>query len=712
MFIGIGLFTLVAAGVAFLAIAPPVDFIRDQLIAQVKEQTGRDLRINGKTGLSFYPSLGFSMENVALSAPPSMGGPPFVRMKDLTVQVKLLPLLSRQVSVERFVLNKPVFDFRVDKSGRKTWDFASNTSVGGGKVRLAQAAGGGTMNDAGAASSGGSGAVNVASLEGLQLGDVRIIDGKVRYLDETTATKHALDDIDVTLALKELDKPFAAEGNITYRREKIDFKAVLDDLKKVLTKSPANLDARFKSQHLDGRYKGLIDASGDLRLDGTVNAKSGSVRNLAAWLGTKLPPATGFGPFSIEGRLKANGPTYQFDDADLSLDGATGKGNVKIETAPARPKISGNFRLSVLDLNKYMPPEGGASEPASAPAKARTPAAVNAPASKSKPGSIEDLMDRQPATRVRGYTKRAGWSTDPIDVTTLAAADADLVLELGQLLYQKIKVGKSVLNVDLVNSLLVAKLDEMQLYQGTGKGVVTVNARRPVPAMGANFNLSNVSAQPLLTDAIEFERLAGKGRVLFAVKTAGRSQAELVKALHGTANIAFQNGAVVGVNVAKMIRSLQQGQLNNLQGGANEQTDFSELTASFNIRNGIAVNKDLSMLSPLLRVSGEGKVALPARNVDYTVKPKLVANLSGQGGTRDASGLEIPVRIHGPFEKLEYTPIFDANTAVDTVRKLGRQYGGEKAGKALDDLLGGSDSNGGSGGSNAKKLLDGFLGGR
>ncbi len=707
MFIGIGLVALVGAGLAFLAIAPPTDFIRDQLVAQVREQTGRELRITGKTGLTFYPSLGFTMNNVALSAPPSMGGPPFARMKSMTVQVRLLPLLSRQVSVERFVLEKPVFDFRVDKDGRKTWDFASAAAFNG-KVRLAQAGGSGTLNDAG--STGGSGMVNVAALEGLELGDVRIVDGLVRYLDETTSTKHTIDAIDVTLALKSISKAFTADGNITYRRQKIDFNAVLDDLKKILTKAPADIDAKFKSEHLDGQYSGKIDVSGDLRLDGNLTAESDSVRDLAQWLGSRLPPATGFGPFSLQGRLKADGPTYELVDTNLGLDGATGKGSVKIETAPARPKISGNFRLSELDLNKYLPPDGETS----APARRRAPSPANGAGagSKTKPDSIEDLMDRQPATRVRGYTKRAGWSTDPIDLTPLSAFDADLVLELGQLFYQKIKVGKSLLNVDLINSLLTAKLDEMQLYEGTGKGIVKINARRPIPALGANFNLSNVSAQPLLADAADFDRLAGKGRVLLAIKSAGESQASLIGSLHGTANIAFENGAVVGVNVAKWIRALQQGRFNDLQGGAEEQTDFSELTASFNIRRGIATNKDLSMLSPLLRVTGEGDIALPARTVDYMVKPKLVANLSGQGGARDAGGLEIPVRIHGPFDNLKYTPNIDADAAADTIRNLGRQYGGEKAGKVLDDLLGGGSDGSSDGGSKAKKLLDGFLGGR
>ena len=71
--------------------------------------------------------------------------------------------------------------------------------------------------------------------------------------------------------------------------------------------------------------------------------------------------------------------------------------------------------------------------------------------------------------------------------------------------------------------------------------------------------------------------------------------------------------------------------------------------------------------------------------------------------------------IHGPFDNLSYTPdlqgIFkDPNKAADTVRELGRKFGGEKTGKFLDNLLGGNKEDGE--GVDAKKLLDGFLGER
>jgi AsmA protein len=712
--IGVGMLALFGAALAFLMVAPPTDAIRDELVAQVKASTGRDLTIKGGAGLTFFPALGFSMGKVSLSAPPAMGGAPFVRMKRMTVQVKLLPLLSRKISIDSFILDAPVFDLRVDKQGRKSWEFAAH-QAGAGHVQLAQADGRqGTMNDGPAAfgspglggSSGASGGgFDVAALDQLELGDVRISDGTVGYTDEGSGTQERVEKINVTLGLKSIASPFTVKGNLRYKSEQIAFNSTLRSVKSILGQRPADLNATVQSAHLTGTYKGTIDVSNDLRLDGDVTAQSASVRALAKWLGTDLPPAKGFGPFSLQGRLKANGPVYNLANIKLGLDGATGDGNVTVMTNGPRPKVSGNLRLSELDLNKYMPAAGTADRRKAKKAKP----------GRKKPSSIEDLINR-PGPRVQGYTKRAGWSREPIDFSALGAVDANLKLALGKLLYEKIKVGRSRMDVVLTNRALTAKLNDMELYSGTGRGVLTLNARQANAAMGANFNLNGVSAQPLLNDAAEINWLAGKGQLLLAVKSSGQNEQQIIKRLNGTASIAFEDGAIVGVNVPKTVRAIQQGRFTDLGGSPDEKTDFSQLTASFNIQKGIAVNNDLKMQSPLLRVTGEGKVMLPKRRVDYTVKPKVVASLSGQGGDQSTSGLEIPVRVHGPFEDLSYTPDFkgllkDPGKAADTVRELGRKYGGEEAGKVLDSLLGGGNNKDGKG-VDTKKLLDGFLGGR
>ena len=55
------------------------------------------------------------------------------------------------------------------------------------------------------------------------------------------------------------------------------------------------------------------------------------------------------------------------------------------------------------------------------------------------------------------------------------------------------------------------------------------------------------------------------------------------------------------------------------------------------------------MISPLIRISGEGDVDLPQTQVNYRLVTGLVDSIEGQGTTDDSTGFKIPLRIKGPF---------------------------------------------------------------
>jgi AsmA protein len=126
---GIGLLAIAVAAVTFVVISPPTDLMRREIVAQVKAATGRDLQIAGPASFTFYPSLGVRVGDVTLSAPPGMGGDPFLTAASFDVGVRLLPLLRQEFVVDRLVLHQPVFALRVDREGRRSWDTASRNAA-------------------------------------------------------------------------------------------------------------------------------------------------------------------------------------------------------------------------------------------------------------------------------------------------------------------------------------------------------------------------------------------------------------------------------------------------------------------------------------------------------------------------------------------------------------------------------------------------------
>ncbi len=474
------LLLVAGAGVGYLMLNPPSDLIRQTLAEKVKEKTGRDLVVAGPASFSFWPGLGVSLKDVTLSGPP--GSPnKLVSMAALDVNIKTMPLLQRQIEVRRLVLKKPVFDFRVDKQGAKNWQLADADLP----VRYAQAAApqpadgaAPTATDAPPAqqSENPALAAKLAQIKHVELGDVRIEDGTLRYTDERTGKTQQVSAVNVQVAMQSLNSPVTAKGDLAWQGEKIDFDGKLSTANLVLQEKPARLVFKAENRNINASYDGAVHIHDGADLEGKITAKSELVKSLAKWLGSTLPPVSGFGPLSLAGTLKTNGNVTSLSNANLGLDGATGTGTVTVTTGGVRPAVQANLKISELDLNKYMI---GAAGAAPAPQPAKKPAAAGAPATTDETGgaqggdAIEELL-QVPAggPKVHGYTERKGWSSEPLNMTLFGVVDADAKLQIGRLLYQDIKIGQSALTVALKNKVMKTSFDNVQLYEGQGTGLL------------------------------------------------------------------------------------------------------------------------------------------------------------------------------------------------------------------------------------------------
>lgn len=723
---------LVFAG-AFIWGSSPDALIRARIVEAVKTHTGRDLTIEGGTSFTVYPSLGVVMRNVTLSPPPGMAGEPTARIGSLEANVRLMALLQRQIEVERLVVRDGVFDLRVDKTGRRSWQFAEAGGLAG-PVRYAEVKPAGTANDASRAlpseakdflknagdeRAKGAGAVpadnGLGKLRDFSLGDVRLENGTITYTDERTAKSQRISALNAAISVKSFESTLETKGNLVVEDERVDFDGRLTSLKVLLSEQPAKLVFNAAAEPVKASFDGTVHVKDVVDLNGAFALAAPSARELGAWAGTELPASEGFGPLAIKGNLHAAGKSLGFTDARFDLDGANAVGTLSVDSSAARPLIKANLKLSALDLNKYM-----ADGPAAAPRKkAQVPAAATtktagAPAAQAQPPvalpkSIEDLLEQHvPAGAkgpvVKGYEKRVGWSEDPIKLASLGLADVEAALIIGSIAVRDIKIGQSRLKISLQAKHLKTTIEDMALYEGHARGLITVDAGKTPAQITASLAAENLAANPLLKDAAAIDWLSGTAKLQLAVAGSGSNEKQIVDSLDGTAGFSFANGAVAGFNVPQMLRGVSQGKLGGFERVPTEKTDFSELTANFTIKDGVADNQDLKMASPLLRVGGGGQIMLGARQIDYTAKPKVVGTLAGQGGGLNLTGLEVPVRIHGSWDAPAYTPdlqgalksstvqeiIKDPSKAVDAVKEVGKQLGGKKAGDLLKGLFGGN----------------------
>ncbi len=695
-FIGLALLTIVVlavAGITALYLAGPADLVRDQIVARVKQETGRDLVINGDTSFTFYPSLGVSMSDASLSAPPDMKAPPLVTIKNLTASVALMPLLQREVEVQEVRLEEPVVNLQVDANGRKSWDFAAAIAPAQ-PVRYAQAAAPGVASDATPASPAPAIALP-PNIEKLTIGDIRIIRGTVHYTDPRTATMETVSAIDLTVAAPTLDSTATANGTFNYRDVPLDLTSEITTPAEFIRSSSGRLVAHLKGSPLDVRYDGTARFGDAIDLDGNLALSSPSLHRLTAFAQNRKAMASPDRPLAVTGKLSAANNTWTLSGATGALDRTKGTGDIAVTTGGARPIVRANLKFAELDLNSILGlTPTGQSVPAQPPAAA--PPAK--PAAASAPQSIEDLLKENPPApgpQVRGFAQTSGWSQDPYDFSVLNLVDADARVSVGRLLYKEIKIGQSLAAVGLKAGVLKADFSDVQLYGGRGKGLVAIDASDLAnPRITTNIALDGVEGLPLLKDAADLDWLSGKAKITAGVTGQGRNQAAIMNSLGGSADISFADGAIVGINIPGLLRNIGQGKLSGLSSAPTEKTDFSEMSSSWAINNGVARNSDLKLVGPLIRVTGAGAVKLGERTIDYTLKPKIVADARGQGGAIDIGGLEVPLKVQGPWEKPKFAPdlggvLKDPNKAVDAIKEIGKQFKGKDAKEVLRGLFGG-----------------------
>jgi AsmA protein len=628
------LVVLVIAAAVAIPFFIPTDTYTSKLIAAVKSSTGRDLRIDGKVSFTLFPTLGLEANTVSFANPPGAASKDMATLGKLQVALQVLPLLHKDIAIKRLVLVDPVIDLEVDKQGRPNWQFseASATPAPAKQPQPVAPAGGGA-----------------SSLSDLHLDDVRLVNGRVTYLDQRSGAKQELSEIGMTVSLPSLDGPFSANGAATYRNEKMTLAASLAKPRAFMDGKVSAAALKLSAKPISFDFKGEGAGSTPPKLDGTVDLQVPSVRGLAAWAGQPLKlPGTGFGPLGISGKVSMAGSKIAFSDAKLKLDDMNAKGALALDSGGARPALKGQLDVDKLDANPYLPPEKEA--------KKEAPAAGKGGAG--------------------GAAAKSDWSDDPIDLTPLKAADVDFSLSAGGLQYRKIQVGKSALGLKLVNGRFEADLTELALYKGAGKGKVVLDGSGAVPGVEADFNLSGVQIQPLLHDAADLDRISGTGGFTTAITGHGKSQREIIGALNGKGDLNFANGVIKGLNLVGMVKNVAAS-FQGAQSGA-DQTDFSNLTGTYTITNGILRNTDLQLKSAEVPMTGAGTVDLPHRSVDYKITPKI------------AGAIAVPVVIKGPWDNLSYQP--DLAGMVGDPSKL-LQKGEKGVGDALknppkvDDVL-------------------------
>src|SRR5438552_12817621 len=300
-------------------------------------------------------------------------------------------------------------------------------------------------------------------------------------------------------------------------------------------------------------------------------------------------------------------------------------------------------------------------------------------------------------TRSTGSSAGQPWSSATIDINGLNYVDLQARISAAELNVGDARFTPAAIDATLTSGVLKAQVSNLGAYEGNANGDLTVDVSTANPTYAMRADLTGVRALPLLQGLADFDRIDGKMQTKISVRSSGTSQRAIMSNMAGTAFVVFQDGAIKGLNVAQMIRSLTASTLSGWQESEEKATDLSQLSASFKIDKGQAQTTDLNLVGPLVKMTGAGTIDLGTKQIGFRVEPKLVMTTEGQGRATDPVGLGIPVMTAGPCGSPRIYPemqgiLDNPDAAYARLKEMGKGLFGQNGaglGAAIGNLLGG-----------------------
>ena len=300
-------------------------------------------------------------------------------------------------------------------------------------------------------------------------------------------------------------------------------------------------------------------------------------------------------------------------------------------------------------------------------------------------------------TRSTGNSSGQPWSSATIDINGLNYVDLQARISAAELNVGDARFTPAAIETTLTSGVLKAQVSNLGAYEGNANGDLTVDVSTANPTYMMRADLTGVRALPLLQGLADFDRIDGRMQAKISVRSSGTSQRAIMSNMAGTTFVVFQDGAIKGLNVAQMIRSLTASTLSGWQESEEKATDLSQLSASFKIDKGQAQTTDLNLVGPLVKMTGAGTIDLGTKQIGFRVEPKLVMTTEGQGRASDPVGLGIPVMIAGPWGSPRIYPemqgiLDNPDAAYARLKEMGKGLFGQNGaglGAAIGNLLGG-----------------------
>src|SRR5215510_11625145 len=323
-----GLVVVVVGGAAIAIYSIDFNAYRTTVADQVKQATGRDLKIAGnlKVGISLTPTV--AVDDVTFANAPWGSRPEMATVKRFEAEMELLPLISGDIRVKRIVLKGADILLETDAKGQGNWTF--------GQAGAAQPA----TPSAG----GGSGKLPVVNRISFEDVTITYNTGVTKKTQTVALQKFSAESADAA-------SPIALEIVASLNGNPVSATGTVGALSGIIANQPLPIDLKAQGGGATLAAKGTIakPAAGK-GVAIALSAEGKSLADLTALTGSPLPP---LGPYNLSGNLSDVEGGYKIAGLQLKMGGSDIAGDAAIAISGARPKIVATLSSSLLNAKDF-----------------------------------------------------------------------------------------------------------------------------------------------------------------------------------------------------------------------------------------------------------------------------------------------------------------------------------------------------------------------
>src|SRR5580693_2249879 len=629
--IGIVVVVIVLAVGIFVATFNPNDY-RGTVQTKLEQQLDRKVTL-GNMDLGLIP-LRFRVYNLSVADDPKFSDRAFVQTQELSVSVKLLPLLSKSVQIDSLSLDRP----RVEliKNAQGVWNFATMGQKAPGTAPSAAP----------------------ASSQPFSLGELSINDGQVAITDlQNSKPRTVYDHINVKLTDFAPDSPFNLDASVQL---------------------PGSGNQEVSLQGKGGPLSHANPASTPFK--GTFELKGVQIAGLQKFLQTPALVNTdgvlsGHTDIASEsGKLSANG---QMDLEKPRLHGIEVGYPINLDY-----DVSDDLTNDVLRINKGAIKLGPTPLSVTGTVNTKpTPAQLdlNVKAANVTIAEIAHLAAAAGTAFAPGTTV-----TGQINADIKAQGAADKPALNGTIAANNIQVsGKDVPKPVTVKAVNIA-LSPTEIHSDN------FNVTSGGTTAAVQFSVKNYTSNSALVDATlrapqaalpdllsmakaygvnSLDKISGGGNLAVDMQAAGPVQSlssdQLVKAVNGTINVNLANVHYAGVDISNKLLSM----IGSSKAGKDQgYTNIQKVTGNIVVKSGIAQTSNLQALLDIGNVGTTGTANLVSQTLNMQLTAVLSKAFSQQAGGTAVGGymntalannqgeLVIPANVGGTFQNPVITP--------------------------------------------------------